>query len=146
MIGLLYNNIGDKVEFISNENPETSNEQCVMEVKIHSLRSLAEISITEYGQDTIQVLRNEMRKIFADEIQVIEMYLSMRDPMTPSVVSQLETMGFIFTGILPETSQGDSLIMQYFNGVHIDYSQIVLVTDVAKQLLEYVKQHDPHAN
>lgn len=146
MIGLLYNNIGDKVEFISSDNPETSNEQCVMEVKIHSLRSLAEISITEYGQDTIQVLRNEMRKIFADEIQVIEMYLSMRDPMTPSVVSQLETMGFIFTGILPETSQGDSLIMQYFNGVHIDYSQIVLVTDVAKQLLEYVKQHDPHAN
>jgi len=146
MIGMLYNNIGDLVEFVSSENPVTSNEQCIMEVKIHSLRSLAEISITEYGLDTMKILRNEMRKIFADEIQVIELYLSMKDPMTPTIVTQLESMGYIFTGILPETSQGDSLIMQYFNGVHIDYSQIVLVTDVAKQLLEYVKQHDPHAN
>ena len=62
--------------------------------------------------------------------------------MTPVVVPQLESMGFIFTGILPETCMGDAMIMQYFNGVYVDYSQIVLVTDVARQLLEYVNQHD----
>ncbi len=86
-----------------------------------------------------------MRKLFRDEIQVIELYLSLNDPLTQVMVPLLESMGFIFTGILPETHMGDALIMQYFNGVYIDYSQIVLVTDVAKQLLEYVQRHDPNA-
>jgi serine/threonine-protein kinase RsbW len=146
MIGMLYQNIGDQVECGSIDQTIQLNEQCVTEVKVHTLRSLAEISIVEYGLDTMKVMRNEMRKIFADEIQVIELYLSLSDPMTPTIVPQLESMGFIFTGVLPETSQGDSLIMQYFNGVYIDYDQIVLVTDVAKKLLEYIKQHDPQAS
>jgi anti-sigma regulatory factor (Ser/Thr protein kinase)/GNAT superfamily N-acetyltransferase len=146
MIEMLYNNIGDLVECISIDHPVPVEEQCVTEVKVHALRSLAEISIVAYGLDTMKVMRNEMRKIFADEIQVIELYLSLSDPMTPTIVPQLENLGFIFTGILPETSQGDSLVMQYFNGVYIDYDQIVLVTDVAKKLLEYVRLHDPHAS
>lgn len=146
MIGMLYQNIGDLVECGSIDHTIQLKEQCVTEVKVHTLRSLAEISIVEYGLDTMKVMRNEMRKIFADEIQVIELYLSLSDPMTPTIVPQLESMGFIFTGVLPETSQGDSLIMQYFNGVYIDYDQIVLVTDVAKKLLEYIKQHDPQAS
>jgi len=146
MIKLLYQNIGDHVECVVPDNPTPACEHCVIETKVHALRSLAEISLRKSGHDTMKVMRSEMRKIFADEIQVIELYISLQDQMTPTMVMQLENLGFIFTGILPETSLGDSLIMQYFNGVHIDYSQIVLVTDVAKQLLEYVKEHDPHAN
>jgi anti-sigma regulatory factor (Ser/Thr protein kinase)/GNAT superfamily N-acetyltransferase len=146
MIASLYENIGDTVEFVLDHNPLSAGEQCLTEVKVHSLRSLAEITVIQSGPDTIPVLRSEMRKIFADEIQVIELYLSLADPMTPQLVPQLENLGFLFTGILPETSLGDSLIMQYFNGVHIDYDQIVLVTDVAKQLLAYVRKNDPHAD
>ncbi len=145
MIELLYKNIGDDVELIQSENPMPSKEQSVTEVNVHSIRSLAEMIVLDYGPDIIQTMRNEMRKIFMEEIQVIELYLSLKDPFTPVVVPQLEKLGFIFTGVLPETSQGDSLIMQYFNGVHIDYNQIVLVTDVAKKLLDYVKSNDAHA-
>jgi len=145
MIEHLYNNIGDRVECVLESNPKPTSDQCVMEVKVHHLRSLAEILVIDSGDDTMLALRSEMRKVFMDEIQVIELYLSLKDPMTPQYVPQLEQLGFFFTGILPETAQGDSLIMQYFNGVHIDYDQIVLVTDVAKQLLEYIKKNDPHA-
>ena len=142
MIDLLYKNIDDTVECIAQENPVPVKEKSITEVNVHTLRSLAEVFIMETGSDIIQVLRHEMQKIFIDEIQVIELYLSLQDPMTPVVVPQLESMGFIFTGILPETDMGDAMIMQYFNGIYIDYSQIVLVSDVAKQLLEYVNQHD----
>lgn len=145
MIEMLYKNIGDTVECITVDKPLPAKGQCVTEVNVHPLRSLAEMSIVEYGTDTMNVIRTEMRKVFMDDIQVIEMYLSLADPMTPVFVPQLEKLGFLFTGILPETSQGDSLVMQYFNGVHIDYTQLVLVSDVAKQLLEYIKQHDPHS-
>lgn len=146
MIELLYQNINDTVECIVSDHPAPAGERCITEVKVHALRSLAEISVMENGPDTMRVLRTEMKKIFMDEIQVIELYLSLADPMTPQIVPQLENLGFIFTGILPETSQGDSLVMQYFNGVHIDYDQIVLVTDVAKKLLAYVRKNDPHGD
>ena len=144
MILTLFNNIGDDIECVTDGIPTATKEQCVTEVKVHSLRSLAEINIKEIGQDTIPVLRQEMRKLFIDKIEVFELYLSLNDPMAPVIVPQLENLGFIFTGILPETALGDAIIMQYFNGVHIEYDLIVLVTDVAKQLLEYIKKNDPH--
>lgn len=143
MILKLFSNIGDRVECAPVENKVFAVEKSVTEVNVNSLRSLAEIFILEIGSDIIQVMRNEMRKIFMDEIQVIELYMSLGDPMTPNVVQQLESMGFIFTGILPETKIGDTIILQYFNGVYIDYKEIVLVTDLAKELLEYIRQHNP---
>jgi anti-sigma regulatory factor (Ser/Thr protein kinase)/GNAT superfamily N-acetyltransferase len=145
MINKLYNNIGDEVEFILSENPLPIREKCVTEVNIHHLRSLAEIFIIQIGSDITQVIRHEMLKIFREDIQVIELYLSLADPMTPVIFPHLEILGYIFTGILPETYMGDAIIMQYFNGVFIDYNEIILVSDVAKQLLEYVRKHDSHA-
>ena len=61
------------------------------------------------------------------------------------MTTRLEELGFIFTGILPETQIGDALVMQYFNGVYIDYDQIVLVSELAQELLEYIKKNDPRS-
>ncbi|MFH0733408.1 MAG: GNAT family N-acetyltransferase [bacterium] len=144
MIKMLYDNIGDSVECIVPENPVYVNKKCITEVNINTLRSLAEMFILENGADTIPVIRQEMRKIFMDEIQVVELYLRLSDPMTSVLILQLESMGFVFTGILPETKMGDTIIMQYFNGVYIDYNEIILVSDVAKLMLEYVQKHDSH--
>lgn len=145
MIKMLFDNIGDEVECIIPEHSLPDMERSVTEVNIYTLRSLAEIFVSECGSDIIQVIRHLLRKIFIDEIQVIELYLSLSDPMTPAIVPQLEMMGFIFTGILPETGMGDAIILQYFNGVFIDYKEIILVSDVAKQLMEYVRMNDPRA-
>jgi hypothetical protein len=55
-------------------------------------------------------------------------------------------MGFRFSGVLPETRHGNAMIMQYFNGVHINYDEIVIVSDTAKELLDYMRAQDPHAD
>ncbi len=146
MILRLYKNIGVDAQSIRSTKAEPLSEQGSMEVKVHTLRSLAELIIFEIGKDTIPMLRQEMRKLFIDEIQVFELYLSLNDPMAPMMVSQLEQMGYVFTGILPETHMGDAVIMQYFNGVYVDYDQIVLVSELARELLEYIKQNDPRAS
>jgi len=144
MMTQLFHNIGVDVECLLSKNPAPEEKQCITEVKIHSLRSLAEMYILAYGKDTLPVIRREMRKIFADDIQVVELYLSLADPVTPAIVPQLEELGFIFTGILPETAQKDSMIMQYFNGVHINYDDVILISDLAQELLDYVRWHDPY--
>ena len=53
-------------------------------------------------------------------------------------------MGFFFAGILPESSIGDALVLQYLNNVDLDYSKILLVSDIAKELLVYISEHDPN--
>ena len=146
MICTLFNNLGVDVVCLKAERPEAECAQTSMAVNVHALRSLAEITILEYGQDLAQAMRQELRKLFMDEIQVIELYLSLEKPMTADIVPDIERMGFIFTGVLPETLQGNSMIMQYFNGAYIDYDEIIIVSEVAQELLDYVRKNDPHAD
>ncbi|MCF7974092.1 MAG: GNAT family N-acetyltransferase [Phycisphaerae bacterium] len=146
MICKLFSNVGVDVMCLKAEKSEVACTQTSMAVNVHALRSLAEITIHEYGLDLAQAMRQELRKLFMDEIQVIELYLSLEKPMTADIVPELERMGFIFTGVLPETHQGNSMIMQYFNGVYIDYDEIIIVSEVAQALLDYVRKNDPHAD
>ena len=146
MICKLYHNIGVEVVCLKAENPQPDCGQTSMEVNVHSLRSLAEIGIIEYGPDLLQALRQELRKLFMDEIKVIELYLNLEKPITAKIVPELEKLGFIFTGILPETLHGDSIIMQYFNGVQIDYDGLIIVSDLAREMLNYIRKNDPAAD
>ena len=145
LIQRLYQNLGVAVTTKESEVTTPEAEHGTLEVKVHTLRSLAEILISNYGKDTLSLLRQEMRKLFVDEIQVFELFLSLNDPLTPVMVPKLEEMGFIFTGILPETQLGDALVMQYFNGVYVDYDQIVLISELARELLAYIKKNDPRS-
>jgi serine/threonine-protein kinase RsbW len=143
MIEHLYESIGAPVECAAAERSAPEKDQCVMHVEVHALRSLAEIFVLAYGPDLLHALRQELRKLFSDEIRVVELYLQLEHPMTTAITDDLEKMGFIFTGILPQTAMGETLIMQYFNGVHIEYDELVIISDVARELLDYIKSNDP---
>ncbi len=41
---------------------------------------------------------------------------------------------------------GDALILQYLNNVRIDYDKIVLYSDEARQIRDYVREMDPNLN
>jgi serine/threonine-protein kinase RsbW len=76
-------------------------------------------------------------------VQVVEMFLNLTDPCTPWVVSQAEEIGFFFTGIMPETVGGDSIILQYFNGVQVEYDAMQIENSETAALLDYIKSLDP---
>jgi serine/threonine-protein kinase RsbW len=141
MVCKLFENIGVKTICLDLPvAPKAAYEQTVMNVTVHSARALAEIAVIECGPDALPILRKELRKLFMDEIQVIEFYLSLDDPAAVALVPDLEKMGFMFTGVLPETGIGNALVMQCFNGVHIDYDELVIVSDVAKELVAYLRE------
>ncbi len=121
-----------------------SNFQTVMNVSINSMRSLGEIRISQYGKDTIMLLRRELHRLRKEEVHVVEMFLSLTDPMTPVFVPEIEKLGFFFTGIMPETTGGDSMILQYLNGVQIEYEDLTIVSDIATELLKYIQGNDPY--
>lgn len=143
IIDELLANIGLQASFLEPEDSACKKDRTAMNVRVHPLRSLAEIGVFVSGSDYREAFRQEMRKLFIDEIRVFECYLGMEDPMTPTIVSFLEEEGFVFTGVLPETDYGTAIVMQYFNGVHIELDELVIVSDMAKKLLAYIRATNP---
>jgi serine/threonine-protein kinase RsbW len=74
----------------------------------------------------------------------INLFLKLKDPLTAKYTAELEKFGFFFAGILPETKIGDAIILQYLNNVDLDYDKIQLVTDIAKELMNYIRERDPN--
>ena len=56
-----------------------------------------------------------------------------------------EEAGFIFSGVLPGGRSGDWLIMQFFNGVVVDYDAIQVEDAATAGLLAYIRANDPLA-
>jgi serine/threonine-protein kinase RsbW len=72
-------------------------------------------------------------------------FLNLADPLTPRFAEQFEELGFFFVGVLPAgLPDGDALVLQYLNNVPIDYARIQLASDLAREILGYIRNHDPN--
>lgn len=119
--------------------PET-----VLHTGINELESCAEIFITAYGADVVRQVRKALRGFCVQQIAAVNLFLRLEDPITYSMTQPLEELGFFFAGVLPESRIGDALILQYLNNVELDYDKIILVSDIAKEMLQYIRERDPN--
>jgi hypothetical protein len=116
----------------------------VINTGVNELEGCAEIFIATYGSDIRLQLRKILQGFCVQQVSAINLFLKLKDPMTYWLTSEFETLGFFFAGILPESRIGDALVLQYLNNVDLDYSKILLVSDVAKDLAAYIREHDPN--
>jgi Anti-sigma regulatory factor (Ser/Thr protein kinase) len=106
---------------------------------------VASIHFTRFGADLSPAVRHEVIRLKREGVQVIEAGLDLQDPATAAAAGLLEDLGFIFTGIIPTGAGGAQLLMQYLNGIVIDYQALRLESGFSKELLEYIRLHDPQA-
>jgi len=66
------------------------------------------------------------------------------DLQQAGLAAALEDAGFLFTGILPGGRSGDWLILQYFNGVLVDYDAMQVEDQATQDLLAYIRANDRH--
>ncbi len=146
MVSKLYQNLGASHSFITSSQEELifSNSTSVINSGANELESCAEIFIETYGSDVKQQIRKILKNFCVQHIASINLFLKLKDPLTYTLTADFEKMGFFFAGILPESSIGDALVLQYLNNVSLDYDKILLVSDVAKELLIYIKALDPN--
>ncbi|MFH0761625.1 MAG: ATP-binding protein [Bacteroidota bacterium] len=146
MIDKLYNHLGATQNFIvCAAGPLISDEaESVIHTGINELESCAEIFIATYGPDVIRQIRKLLRGYCVQGIAAINLFLRLEDPVTYRMTEEIEKLGFFFAGIMPESRIGEALILQYLNNVDLDYSKICLVSDVAKELLSYIRERDPN--
>jgi len=107
--------------------------------------NVGRIEIRTYGSNIVREIKARLKELCLKRLDVILLDLDLTDPNTGRFAGEFEALGFFFAGILPgAASQGDALILQYLNNVSIDYDQIQLNSNAGKELLAYIKEHDPN--
>jgi serine/threonine-protein kinase RsbW len=148
MIARIYEALGAPATFagagaavVANSAPEAS----VLHVTVNTSRSVATIHVPVYGRDLELRVHDEMHRLRREDVKVMNVHLNLGSPGTDILVTALEQAGFVFTGLIPGGPSGDWLVLQYFNGVVVDYDAIQIEVDFTRELLAYIRAHDPHA-
>lgn len=146
MVEKLYRNVGANHRYLvpTAEQLVCTRAESVISDGANELEGCAEIFVMEFGQDLIKQIRKSVRHYCLNGMAAINLFLKLKDPLSAKYTAELEKLGFFFAGILPESRIGDAIILQYLNNVDLDYGKIQLVTDIAKELMNYIREHDPN--
>jgi serine/threonine-protein kinase RsbW len=73
-----------------------------------------------------------------NQVQCIYLDLPLSDPATARACPELELLGFILSGIIPDDRHGGLLRLQYLNHVAFNAAEAVLASDFGRKLFDYV--------
>ena len=146
MIRKLYSNVGYVPEFgnAGDKGFQIEDSHSIIRTTTIGALNFARIEINSYGTRVVEELRSTTKELCLKGTSVINLYLDLSDPGTFHLTAEFERLGFFFAGILPAAARrGDALILQYLNNLSIDYDQIHVASDVAKELISYIRLRDP---
>jgi anti-sigma regulatory factor (Ser/Thr protein kinase)/RimJ/RimL family protein N-acetyltransferase len=148
MIEKLYRNIGSKNNFAVPEKVEAEykEDKSVIETRVYASEGNAEIFIKVYGSNITKEVKAILRELCVENIAAINLFLSLEDPLTYFISSEFEKMDFFFSGIMPLSSIGDALVLQYLNNIAINYDKVIAHSEMAKEILNYIKENDPYSS
>ncbi len=147
MVEKLFRNVGAQHEFREPDGrqPPVGTGASVIQALENPAEGCTEVFVERYGADPVMDLRRLLRRLCLNGMAAINLFLNLEDPATYFIAPAMEPYGFFFAGILPRARVGDALILQYLNNVDVDYGKICAHTEVAQELLAYIRQRDPNA-
>ena len=144
MVEKLYHNIGADHEYAAlSEEPKLTGESEIL-TGTNPSEGCAEIFIQRYGKNVVHDVRRLLRGFCLQQYAAINLFINLEAPATYYLTAEFEKLGFFFAGILPCARIGDVLILQYLNNVDVDYDKITAYSDAAKEILAYIRGHDPN--
>jgi anti-sigma regulatory factor (Ser/Thr protein kinase) len=148
MIGRILEHIGAPHVLASppQNQPSLPLQASRIDTKVYPLENCAMIKVHSYGSDSVREVRRILRELCLKQVAAIDLFLPLDDPTTCFITAELEKLGFFFSGIQPEAGPGDSLILQYLNNIPLDYDKIQVFSDLARDLLAYIRGLDPNEN
>lgn len=113
-----------------------------LELVLKPLHHTALVKVARAGDDLERRVRAKRLELADEGFNTVFVDLDLSDPATPEAAGRLESVGFFYSGLLPDYSEGDVLRLQYYM-TEIHYDEVVAYSDFAKRLKEYVKSLDP---
>lgn len=148
MIARIYESLGAPATFAADDDGAAAADlpaDSVLHAAVNTSRSVATIRVPVYGRDLERRVHDEMHRLRREDVKVMDVLLNLGAPGTGMVARALEDAGFVFTGLIPGGPSGDWLVLQYFNGVMVDYDAIHVEAGFTGELLGYIRANDPHA-
>lgn len=133
----IYDNLDQKVVF--SEATRSAALLAETSLSINANMRMAKLFLKSYGADIDQHLQRHIRQVRKEEVQMIEAFVNIFVPDAPALIEAAERRGFVVVGLLPGAVEGDFLVLQYFNGVHIQLAEIELVPEGAF-LLRHIQE------
>ncbi|MCA9776666.1 MAG: GNAT family N-acetyltransferase [Candidatus Eremiobacteraeota bacterium] len=107
-------------------------------------RAGAILSLKTAGKDARRVLTDAHDRLTQTGTVEFMVILDLADPGTADLAEFLEAeQHYFFCGIMPRTSCGNALLMQCLHTEPLDYDQIQLLSEEAKDLRAYIQKGDP---
>ena len=146
-IGSIFRNLNLDVTLAVPENGKSYDmeERCTIKTELLPGFNRADVEIVRYGKDVLEETTKVMEDLLRKKVDQISLYLDLEHPMTARLCSEFEKLGFFIAGIIPLLHFNHTLILQYLNHISLDYSQIQLNSEFAREMLDYIRERDPNA-
>jgi serine/threonine-protein kinase RsbW len=141
----LYENLGIPVRWNKAGVDAETEEGSLLETQVNKSLNVARINIRRCGRSAAKEVSAVVGELRRRRVDVIHLYLNLREPSCAGFVDDFEAMGFFFAGAMP-SRHDNSLILQYLNNVEIDYDKIRTADAAIDKLLSYVKESDMKTN
>ncbi len=110
-----------------------------LDVQVRRDHNQAAMVVVEAGDDFAARVGAELRDLCLHHLDCIYVDLPLGSPASAAAGTELDTLGFRFGGIFPNRSvDGHVLRLQYLNNVAVRRSDVVVVSDLGRELLAYV--------
>ncbi len=116
-------------------------EQSAIDVTIQQDFNIAHMDVITFGNDIEKALKVHLRELLIHKIDVIYLNVPLSNPAAEHFNHAIESLGFIFCGIIPEYREGDILKYQYLNNVDLNVESTEIVSDMGKELFDYVMKY-----
>lgn len=119
-----------------------SDERAIIRMRVTD-NDIAYVKVYDYGLDIFPRIDSILQEFKARDIHHITLYLPLKSPFTAIACEEFEKSGFFIAGIMPHTSIGDALALQYLHNVCVDYDDILTASETLSDIKSYVYEHDP---
>jgi anti-sigma regulatory factor (Ser/Thr protein kinase)/GNAT superfamily N-acetyltransferase len=138
------NGLEPQLEIPAEPEPRFAEPHSKLNAAHYSPSGFGWIEIEVYGSDVVHEVKARLKEFCLKHIEVIQLHCNLGDPLTYYMIHEFEQLGFFFIGIKPSSTLGDSLILEYFNNVALDYDRIKVASAMGEELRSYVRKHDPN--
>jgi hypothetical protein len=135
----IYSRLDDSREMALSSEQIPGGTATVAGLTVFDFAGVARIAVTDIGGDFPERLSALEGEAAAKNTVVFQVWLNLTDPSVGGAVDILREQGYFFGGPMPRWFDGDGLLMQKLL-CPPDFEGIVLFSDFAKELLEFVRE------
>jgi len=135
----IYDRLDDRREFTVAGEGLPADLQTQIQMSVFESAGVARMTIPQCGADLDFILAEQEQQARKQNAVVFQIRLNLSQPSVGQAVDILRKHGYFFGGVLPRWFDSDGLLLQKLE-CPPDYDGILLWSDFAKELLEFIRK------